>query len=125
MLRVVSQPGCTVVMLDRWDAPPSRYFAAYRARGPQRWILGHSVVDEFGSISSPVFLAPRSLLGKTYNAGISLGHRRDPEMGLDLGWPPLCIGIDRPAPSLPPDWETRLLTSICAPSARSRSSIRS
>ncbi len=112
MLRVVSQPFCEVIMLDRWDAEPSRYFTAYSARGATRWILGHPVVDEYATISSPIFLTPRRLLGKIYNAGISLGHRRDHEMGLDLGWPPLCIGLEKPAPELPEDWEAKLLAAI-------------
>ena len=73
MLRVVSQPFCEVVLLDRWDAEPSRYFTAYRAGGASRWILGHPVVDEYATTSSPIFLTSRRLLGKIYNAGISLG----------------------------------------------------
>lgn len=115
MLRVVSLPFCEVVMLDRWDAPPSRYFTAYRTRGATRWILGHPVIEEYRTISSPIFLTPRPLLGKIYNAGISLGHRRDQEMALDLGWPPLCIGVDLPAPKLPANWESQLLSSIMNP----------
>lgn len=118
MLRVVSLPFCEVVMLDRWDAPPSRYLTAYRTRGATRWILGHPVIDEYRTISSPIFLTPRPLLGTVYNAGISLGHKRDQEMALDLGWPPLCIGVDLPAPPLPEDWETQLMNSIMDPNAR-------
>ena len=115
MLRVVSLPFCQVVMLDEWDAPPSRFFAAYRARGPSRWVMGHPVVDEFATISSPIFLTPRALLGKIYNVGISLGHRRDTEMALDLGWPPLCVGVDLPAPHLPANWEEQLLREVQGP----------
>lgn len=112
MLRMVTLPFCTVAMLDVWNAAPRRYFAAYRSMGSYRWLLGHAVIDEFCTISSPIFLCPRALLGKIYNAGLSLGHRRDPEMGIDLGWPPLCVGLDVPAPELPADWETRLLDAI-------------
>jgi len=112
MIKLVELPFCSVVMLDEWNASPSRYFAAYRCRGAYRSMLGHPVVDEFATISAPIFLAPRSLLGKIYNAGISLGHKRDPEMGIDLGWPPLCLGLDEPAPELPSDWETRLLEAV-------------
>jgi hypothetical protein len=115
MLRVVSLPFCQVVMLDEWDAPPSRFFAAYRATGSSRWVLGHPVVDEFSTISSPIFLTPRALLGKIYNVGITLGHRRDAEMALDLGWPPLCVGVDSPAPHLPADWEEQLLREVQTP----------
>jgi hypothetical protein len=114
MIRLVTLPFSKVVMLDVWNAPASRYFAAYRCSGSWRWLLGHPVIDEFATISSPVFLAPRTLLGKIYNAGLSLGHRRDPEMGIDLGWPPLCIGLDEPAPELSLDWEARLLEAIAS-----------
>ncbi len=112
MLRVVSQPFCEVLMLDRWDAEPSRYFTAYSAHGATRWILGHPVIDEFATISSPIFITPRSLLGKIYNAGLSLGHKRDPEMGIDQGWPPLCVGLDVAAPKLPTGWEDQLLDGV-------------
>ena len=33
-------------------------------------------------------------------------------MGIDLGWPPLCLGLDEPAPELPSDWEARLLEAV-------------
>jgi len=117
MIRLVKLPFCTAVMLDVWDASPSRYFAAYSCSGSYRWLLGHPVIDEFATISSPIFLAPRSLLGKIYNAGISLGHQRDPEMGIDLGWPPFCVGLDAPAPELPSNWEARLLDAVAAEGA--------
>ena len=114
MIRLVTLPYCSVVMLDVWDAAPSRYFAAYQCGGTYRWLLGHPVIDEFATISSPIFLTPRALLGKIYNAGLSLGHRRDPEMGIDQGWPPLCVGLDAQAPELPSDWEARLLDAVVA-----------
>ena len=120
MLRVVSLPFCQVVMLDEWNAPASRYFTAYIARGSSRWLMGHPVVDEFATLSSPIFLTPRALLGKIYNAGISLGHMRDSEMALDLGWPPLCIGVDQPAPQLPATWQVELIEAITAPAAADR-----
>lgn len=115
MLKVVSLPFCQVVMLDEWNASASRYFVAYQARADARFILGHPVVDEFATLSSPIFLTPRPLLGKIYNAGISLGHLRDAEMALDLGWPPLCIGVDQPAPRQPADWEHQLLQALQRP----------
>jgi hypothetical protein len=103
---------CRVLMVGEWNPPPQRLFAAYRRNGDFRWLLGHAVIDEFATISSPIFLAPRALLGKIYNAGLSLGHKRDHEMAIDLGWPPLCVGLDHPAPELPTDWEEQLLTAI-------------
>lgn len=109
---LISLSFCQVVMVGDWNAPPQRLFAAYRRNGDYRWLLGHAVVDEFSTISAPIFVTPRALLGKIYNAGISLGHRRDHEMAIDLGWPPLCAGVDRPAPELPADWERQLLAAI-------------
>jgi hypothetical protein len=98
--------------MDPWNAPAHRYFISYRAEGTFRQVMGLPVIDEFATISSPIFFAPEEILGKVYNAGISLGHLRDPEMGIDLGWPPLCIGISEPAPELPANWESELLNRI-------------
>lgn len=89
-----------------------RYFIAYNARDDFRHVLGLPVIDEFATFSSPIFFAPIPILGKIYNAGISLGHLRDPEMGLETGWPPLCIGFDEPMPVLPEQWEQTLLQKL-------------
>ena len=112
LLEPVRLPFCDVLMTEDWDAPPGRRFAAFRARHGFRWMLGHVVLEEFGTISSPIFLAPRPLLGKIYDAGISLGHRRDREMSVDLGWPPLCIGVEGEAPELPDAWQAQVLDAI-------------
>jgi hypothetical protein len=114
LLEPVRLPFCDVLMTDAWNAPAGRWFAAFRARHGFRWMLGHVVLEEFGTISSPIFLAPRPLLGKIYDAGISLGHRRDHEMSVDLGWPPLCIGLEGNAPSLSEAWQPELLDAIAS-----------
>jgi hypothetical protein len=41
-------------------------------------------------------------------------------MALDLGWPPLCIGVDLPAPQLPTGWEEELIEAITAPASADR-----
>jgi len=112
MLDLIHLPFCDVLMHEAWDAPPGRVFTACRARHGFRGLLGNGVVEEYATISAPIFLAPNSILGKIYNAGISLGHKRDAEMGLDQGWPPLCIGLYKDAPALPVDWEATLLNAI-------------
>jgi hypothetical protein len=33
-------------------------------------------------------------------------------MSVDLGWPPLCIGVDGDAPELPGAWQAQLLDAI-------------
>jgi hypothetical protein len=101
-----------VIVIDAWNAPPVRYFAAFRFRETFSHVLGLPVISEFATFSSPIFLAPKALLGKIYNAGLSLAARRDPGMDIDVGWPPLCVGTNDPAADLPPDWEKTLLESI-------------
>lgn len=115
LFRALNLPFCRVLMLEAWNAPPGRYFLAYRARHGYRWLMGHPVVDEFATLSSAIFIAASPLLGKIYNAGLSLGHRRDAEMGIDLGWPPFCIGLDEAAAPLPADWEKQLLGAVTQP----------
>jgi hypothetical protein len=117
LLEPVRLPWCDVLMTEAWKAPPGRRFAAFRARHGFRWMLGHVVLEEFGTISSPLFLAPRPSLGRIYDAGISLGHRRDREMAVDLGWPPLCIGIEGDAPALPAGWQAQMLDAIASGSS--------
>ncbi len=112
MFRLVSLPFCRAVLAGGWNAPGERYFIAYRRERGFRVLLGHAVVDEFATFSSPLFFAPAPILGKIYDAGITLAHRRDPEMGIDFGWPPLCVGLDAPEPDLPEGWEETLLRAI-------------
>jgi hypothetical protein len=99
-------------MIEPWNAPGGRHFISYRALDNFRSVLGLPVIDEFATFSSPIFFCPTSILGKIYNAGISLGHKRDPEMGIDLGWPPVVVGYDAPAPELKESWEKELLEEI-------------
>jgi hypothetical protein len=116
---LLERPYCTVLRVEPWNAPAGRWFVAYRARHGYSWLLGNGVVDEFATLSSPIFIAPYALLGRIYNAGISLAHRRDAEMAIDLGWPPLCVGIDRLAGDLPPDLEADLLPLLTGPAVPS------
>lgn len=99
-------------MIEPWNAPGGRYFIAYRALNNFRSVLGLPVIDEFATFSSPIFFCPTPILGKIYNAGISLGHKRDPEMGIDLGWPPVVVGYQGVAPELKENWEKELLEEI-------------
>lgn len=117
MLRVVTLPYCRVAMLAPWDEPAHRRFVAIRCRDGFHHLLGRQVVDEFATLSSPVFLGPAALAGKLYDAGLSLAHRRDPELPVDLGWPPLVVGLEAPMPPLPPDWEAELLAAVARPAS--------
>ncbi|MCI0445376.1 hypothetical protein L0152_19465 [bacterium] len=112
MFNLIETPSCKVLLIEPWNAPRGRYFISYRALNDFRSVLGLPVIDEFATFSSPIFFCPTPILGKIYNAGISLGHKRDPEMGIDLGWPPLVIGYQAAAPELKESWEQELLKEI-------------
>ncbi len=108
-------PFCHAVLTEPWDAPAGRRFLAYRTRHGYRGLLGQGVVDEFATVSGPLFLAPEPLLGKLYDAGLALGVRRDPELPIDAGWPPFCAALDTPAPALPPRWDVELSDALRRP----------
>jgi hypothetical protein len=112
MFNLIETPYCKVLMIEPWNAPRGRYFIAYRALNNFRSVLGLPVIDEFATFSSPIFFCPTSILGKIYNAGISLGHKRDPEMGIDLGWPPVVVGYEAAAPELRDQWEKELMEEL-------------
>lgn len=111
LFNVVSVPPFHAILVETWNASAHRYFLAYRVRGDFRHVLGLPVVDEFGTFSTPIFFGPVPLLGQLYNVGITLGHQRSPDMSIDLGWPPVCVGIQSDR-SAEPDWETKLLAAI-------------
>lgn len=111
LFEVICSPPFYAVLVEPWNAPAHRYFLSYRVHADFRHVLGLPVVDEFATFSTPIFFGPRVFLGQLYNLGITLGHQRNPEMPLDQGWPPICIGIDsdlRPREG----WEDRLLDAI-------------
>jgi hypothetical protein len=108
---VISVPPFTALLIENWNASPHRYFLAYRALGNFRHVLGLPVVDEYATFSTPIFFGPIPLLGQLYNVGITLGHNRDPEMGIDQGWPPICVGIES-GQGAETGWEERLLGAI-------------
>jgi hypothetical protein len=99
-------------MFERWDAAPGRFFAALRTRGTFTALLGHSVVEEFRTISGPILLAPAAAIGGIYDAGMRLADARDLEAPIDQGWPPLSIGIEVAAPARPDDWIAGFLDAI-------------
>ena len=113
LFNLVSVPPFHAILVETWNAPAHRYFLAYRTRGDFRHVLGLPVVDEFATFSAPIFFGPVPLLGQLYNVGITLGHQRSPDMSIDSGWPPICVGIqtDRVADA---DWEGKLLEAIKA-----------
>ena len=117
LLDLIAVGNCRILRWEAWNAPAGRWFFSYRTRGDYRWLMGHAVVDEFATVSGPLFFSPADQLGKIYNAGISLGHRRDPEMAVDQGWPPFCAGIKLPAGVQATDPEPAILAALLSPPA--------
>ena len=111
LFEVISVLPFHAILVENWNAPAHRYFLSYRILGDFQHVLGLPVVDEFATFSTPIFFGPKSLLGRLYNLGITLGHQRNPEMPLDQGWPPICVGLDSDQPA-ETDWEDRLLDAI-------------
>lgn len=109
---LIELPFCKVVRVENWNASPHRYFIAYHADGEFRHVMGLPVIDEFATFSSPIFFAPSPILGKIYNAGITLAHKRGSDLDIDAGWPPLCVGMNQTAAELPSNWEDQLLLEI-------------
>ena len=118
LFETISMSPFHAVLVEPWNAPPHRYFFAYRTTGDFRHIIGNGVVDEFATFSSPIFFGPKHLLGQIYNTGITLGHQRHPDMSLDQGWPPFCVGIDSDQKASF-GWEERLLDAIKTSNAKS------
>ena len=112
MFKRIETPYCLAVMTEAWNAPPGRYFLAYRSRHGYRALIGNGVVDEFRTTSAPLFVCPTALLGKIYDAGMALADRRDVEAPLDLGWPPLCMGLDGIDVELPESWRDEFLDTL-------------
>lgn len=112
LLRPVDLPFCQVLMFEEWDAPPGRFFLAYRARGSFSKLLGQGVIDEFRTISGPILISPAATIGGIYDAGMLLADERDVEAPIDQGWPPLTIGIDTPAIKRSKNWQAELLAAM-------------
>ncbi|MDX1644363.1 MAG: hypothetical protein R3244_08410, partial [Thermoanaerobaculia bacterium] len=111
---VVRRPYALVLLPVPVFGPPVRFFASHRGRRGAGGLLGQGVLEEFGTFSSPIFLAPEPLLGMVYDFGLALAAERDSEMPLHTGWPALCLGIDGKAPRPGRAWEAELRSALVA-----------
>jgi L-aminopeptidase/D-esterase-like protein len=69
-----------------------------RIRGRVGEVTGLHVLRDFGTLSSPIVLCPLPWTGAIYDALIEEGFRRDTNLSIDAGWPPIVLGIFHPAP---------------------------
>ena len=112
LIRAIDLPFCQALMLERWDAPPGRFFIGYRTRHGFSALLGNGVVDEFQTISGPILLSPTTQIGGIYDAGMRLADARNVEAPIDQGWPPLTVGIDVVAPQRPDNWMSQFISAM-------------
>ena len=117
LMQVVNTSFCQAVMLEPWNAEPGRLFVDYRARHGHTALIGNGVVEEFRTISGPILLAPEGIMGGVYDTGMLLADERDVEAPIDQGWPPLTIGINVAAPTMPRDWKAVLVQAMQRPAA--------
>jgi len=57
-------------------------------------MTGLGVTEDFGTISTPLVLAPAAAVGAVYDALISYGLGQDPGLSATAGWPPVVVGVD-------------------------------
>ena len=88
------QTGVTAVL----PYPPSvrhrKLFLGGAADGGGNAWTGVHVAQDFGTFSSPIVLCNATAVGLAYDALITRGHRRDPELPVDDAWPPIVLGLD-------------------------------
>lgn len=104
VVRIVAASGPAAnadVDPQRDHHPPGRWFAALVTTWPPRPLLGRAVIDEFGTLSSPVYLVAPDRVGVVYDAALADAFSRDPDLPIDAGWPPLVIGVRPESDDLP------------------------
>jgi D-aminopeptidase len=85
------QTGVTVVLPQPPEVRHRKLFLG--AFGDHAW-TGLEVAEDFGTFASPIVLCNATAVGAAYDAMITRGYRRDPELPIDDGWPPVVIGLD-------------------------------
>lgn len=88
------QTGVTVVLPYGPSVRHRKLFLGAFGGGRGGSFSGIEVTEDFGTFSSPIVLCNATTVGAAYDALITLGFRRDPELPTDDAWPPVVIGID-------------------------------
>ena len=86
--------GITVVMPHEKNAGRAHYFYGSHILGCRSEMTGIQVLEDFGLMSSPVFLTNVMAIGRVYNGGITFGYGRGKGLPTNGGWPPIVAGID-------------------------------
>src|SRR5688572_24859751 len=84
-----AQTGITAVRPYPEAVRHRKLFLGSAADGGGEPFTGIHVAEDFGTFSSPIVLCNATSVGLAYDALITLGHRRDPDLPVDDTWPPM------------------------------------
>ncbi len=88
------QTGVTAILPYPLAVRNRKLFIGSFASGNWNEWTGLHVAQDFGTFSSPIVLCNASTIGIAYDALISFGHEREPDLPIDNAWPPIVIGLD-------------------------------
>ncbi|EYF03870.1 P1 family peptidase [Chondromyces apiculatus] len=88
------QTGLTAILPYPSSVRHRKLFVGMASAGGGLGQTGVQVAEDFGTLSSPILLCNATTVGIAYDALITRGHRRDPELPVDDAWPPLVFGLD-------------------------------
>ncbi|GMQ80609.1 MAG: P1 family peptidase [Rhodothermia bacterium] len=88
------QTGITVVSPYAATDENALYFYGKYIDGSGGEMTGYSVMDDFGLLASPVFMANLLSVGRIYNGAITYGFTRGRGLSTSGGWPPIVMGFD-------------------------------
>ena len=103
--------GVTVVSPAAQDARNGLRFYGKHVSGSEGELTGFQVIDDFGLLSSPVFITNLMSVGRIYNGALTAAFKRASGLPTNGGWPPIVIGIDD---RLLNDMRARVLTDAHA-----------
>ena len=86
-------PGLTVLLPYPRTIARRKLWGAFRSEGRIGEVSGLHVLRDFGTLSSPIVFCPLAWFGSVYDALIEDGFRRDHDLSIDAGWPPIVFGL--------------------------------
>lgn len=93
--------GLTAILPHPAGLGPQALFVGRWSVDGGEGLTGLGVAEDFGTISSPLVLAPAAAAGAVYHGLIRYGLDRDPGLSTSTGWPPLVVAIDESAGNAP------------------------
>jgi D-aminopeptidase len=86
--------GVTVVMPYERDAENALYTWGRFIFNGNAEMTGLEVLEDFGQMSSPIFMTNAVSVGRVYNGAITYGYTRGKGLPTNGGWPPVVLSVD-------------------------------